>query len=390
MLQYVPDIPSDFLCWIAKERRFVLNTNRTGDNVLHHETMMEPEPPTTGATPESHRFFFILLDGFLLTAAANAMETLACANNILETPVFECKTCSQDGTDVMSSTGVKLASNAPLPMMHRADTIVLCGGPNIQVASTSHLTGWLRRQSVIGVRIVGLYTAAYTMAVSGLLDGRRATMHWDIRDSVQEEFPTIMLQDWMYVTDGKLCTTADSLSSIDLMLDIISNTSGAETANQTARKMNYANIHCHNQVAKITTSDVNWINHPQLKKAVTLMSQNLEAPLTSLQIAADIGISGRQLERLFRRFVGESPKKYYLGLRLQRAHNLLTQTSLSVIEIGMACGFGSPTNFSKVYRATYNTSPHRARSAFLATDGSTINQSRQNETTSQWSDNGVP
>lgn len=334
--------------------------------------MTDSELPEVGVTCGTHRFFFVLMDGFLLTAAANAMDTLACANDILCKPQFECQTCSESGDSVTSSSGITLAVNAFQPSLHRSDTIVLCGGRNIQSATTAGIVSWLRRQSANGVRIVGLYTAAYTMALSGLLDGRRATAHWDIRDSIHEQFPTVQLQDWMYVSDGKLCTTADSLNSIDLMLDIIGATSGTEVANQTARKMNYASIHSHNQVAKITASDVDWINHPQLKKAVTLMSQNLEQPLTTEQIAVQLGFSKRHLERLFGKFVGKSPKRYYRGMRIQRANNLLTQTSLSVTEIGIACGFESLGNFSKVYRAAYQMSPYQARNRFLGTTDSSV------------------
>ena len=93
------------------------------------------------------------------------------------------------------------------------------------------------------------------------------------------------------------------------------------------------------------------------------MEARIEDPISPSRLAANAGLSTRQLERLFRRYLNRSPKRYYMELRLQKARNLLLQTDMSVINVALACGFASPSHFSKCYRAHYNTTPYRERGA---------------------------
>jgi transcriptional regulator GlxA family with amidase domain len=92
-----------------------------------------------------------------------------------------------------------------------------------------------------------------------------------------------------------------------------------------------------------------------------MMEGNIEDPVSPARLASDVGMSTRQLERLFRRYLNRSPKRYYMELRLAKARNLLMQTDMSVINVALACGFASPSHFSKCYRAHYQTTPYRER-----------------------------
>ena len=98
-------------------------------------------------------------------------------------------------------------------------------------------------------------------------------------------------------------------------------------------------------------------------RALSLMEKNIEEPISPSILAREVGMSTRQLERLFRRYLNRSPKRYYMELRLQKARNLLMQTEMSVINVALACGFASPSHFSKCYRTQYNTTPYRERGA---------------------------
>jgi transcriptional regulator GlxA family with amidase domain len=91
------------------------------------------------------------------------------------------------------------------------------------------------------------------------------------------------------------------------------------------------------------------------------MEANLEDPISPAKLAEEVGISTRQLERLFRRYLARSPKRYYMELRLQKARHLLLQTDMSVINVALACGFTSPSHFSKCYRTHFSTTPYRER-----------------------------
>ena len=103
------------------------------------------------------------------------------------------------------------------------------------------------------------------------------------------------------------------------------------------------------------------MRHPKLSQVIQKMEANIEDPISPASLAAEVGMSTRQLERLFRRYLNRSPKRYYMELRLQKARNLLMQTDMSVINVALACGFASPSHFSKCYRAHYATTPYRER-----------------------------
>jgi transcriptional regulator GlxA family with amidase domain len=103
------------------------------------------------------------------------------------------------------------------------------------------------------------------------------------------------------------------------------------------------------------------VRHPKLSQVIQMMESNIEDPMSPADLAEEVGMSTRQLERLFRRYLNRSPKRYYMELRLQKARNLLMQTDMSVINVALACGFASPSHFSKCYRSHYNTTPYRER-----------------------------
>lgn len=111
------------------------------------------------------------------------------------------------------------------------------------------------------------------------------------------------------------------------------------------------------------------VRHTKLAQVIERMESNTEDPVSPTVLARDVGLSTRQLERLFRRYLNRSPKRFYMELRLQKARNLLLQTDMTVINVALACGFTSPSHFSKCYRTQYNTTPYRERGAVASAGG---------------------
>jgi transcriptional regulator GlxA family with amidase domain len=103
------------------------------------------------------------------------------------------------------------------------------------------------------------------------------------------------------------------------------------------------------------------VQHPKLLKVIEMMEENLEEPLSRSRLAADAGLSTRQLERLFRKYLNRSPARYYLELRLNKARLLLLQTNMSIIDVALACGFVSASHFSKCYRDFFGRTPRKER-----------------------------
>ena len=209
--------------------------------------------------------------------------------------------------------------------------------------------------------IAGICTGGHALAKAGLLDGKKATIHWENQDGFSEEFEDVKLTKSVYVMDGNRWTTAGGISSLDLMLKIIAADHGEDLANTVADQLIYSTIRTDQDTQRLSIPTRIGVRHPKLSQVIQMMEQNIEDPISPADLAEDVGMSTRQLERLFRRYLNRSPKRYYMELRLQKARNLLMQTDMSVINVALACGFASPSHFSKCYRAHYKTTPYRER-----------------------------
>ncbi len=312
------------------------------------------------------RFVFVLLENFTLLSFASAVECLRIANRMAGRDVYEWRVLGEGGETMPSSAGATFELDSDLDDLTRDDTIMVCGGIDVQAATTKKLLGWLRREARKGVTVGGLCTAAYTMARAGLLEGKRATIHWENQDSFSEEFQEVKLTKSVFVVDGNRLTTAGGTSSIDLMLKLIADEHGEELANAVADQLIYSSIRTDQDTQRLSVPTRIGVRHPKLSQVIQMMESNIEEPISPSVLAKDVGMSTRQLERLFRRYLNRSPKRYYMELRLQKARNLLMQTDMSVINVALACGFASPSHFSKCYRAHYETTPYRERGSHAA------------------------
>lgn len=323
-----------------------------------------PQARPTGDAPK--RFIFVLLEDFTLLSFSAAVESLRIANRMAGRTLYEWRIIGEGGDVIRSSSETMFQVDADLEEVNRDDIIMICGGINVQAATTKRLLGWLRRESRKGVTVAGLCTAAYTLARAGLLDGRKATTHWENQDSFSEEFQEVELTKSVFVVDGTRITTAGGTSSIDLMLKMIADAQGEELANAVADQLIYSSIRTDQDTQRLSVPTRIGVRHPKLSQVIQIMESNIEEPISPSILAKDVGMSTRQLERLFRRYLNRSPKRYYMELRLQKARNLLMQTDMSVINVALACGFASPSHFSKCYRAHYDTTPYRERGSHAA------------------------
>ncbi len=312
------------------------------------------------------RFIFVLLDRFSMLSFAGAVESLRIANRAKGTKIYEWHLLGENGQSATCSNGAAFALDGGLREISRDDTVLVCGGIDIAATSTKKVINWLRREARRGVKIGGLCTGAHTLALAGLLDGKRATIHWENQDSFAEEFEDVNLTKSVFTVDGSRMTTAGGTSSIDLMLKLIAEDHSEELANVVADQLIYSAIRTDQDTQRLSVPARIGVRHPKLSKVIQLMEQNIEEPISPSVLAHDVGMSTRQLERLFRRYLNRSPKRYYMELRLQKARNLLMQTDMSVINVALACGFASPSHFSKCYRAHYDTTPYRERGSHAA------------------------
>ena len=325
--------------------------------------IVEPQTVDIKFTGKPRRFVFVLMNQFTMLCFASAIESLRVANRTAGKKLYSWSIIGEGGENATCSNGCTFHLDSDFVELERDDTIMLCGGIGIQKATTKKVLNWTRREARRGVIIGGLCTAGYTMAKAGLFDGRKATIHWDNQDSFTEEFEEVTLTKSVFVVDGNRITTAGGTASIDLMLKLIADDHGEELASAVADILIYSSIRTDQDTQRLSIPTRIGVRHPKLSRVIQIMETSIEEPISPATLAKDVGMSTRQLERLFRRYLSRSPKRYYMELRLQKARNLLMQTDMTVINVALACGFASPSHFSKCYRSHYDTTPYRERGA---------------------------
>lgn len=325
---------------------------------------MSTAPQKATSSPRAttpRRFVFLLLDRFTMLSFASAVEPLRIANRVAGRTLYTWALAGEGGGSVACSNGAEFRLDMGLDEIDREDVVLVCGGIDVQRATTKGIVNWLRREARRGVTVGGLCTGAYALAKAGLLDGRRATIHWENQDGFAEEFEEVRLTKSVFVMDGNRLSTAGGTASLDLMLKIIAADHGEDIANTVADQLIYSAIRTDQDTQRLSIPTRIGVRHPKLSQVIQMMEAAIEEPVSPADLADDVGMSTRQLERLFRRYLNRSPKRYYMELRLQKARNLLMQTDMSVINVALACGFASPSHFSKCYRAHYATTPYRER-----------------------------
>ncbi len=310
------------------------------------------------------RFTFLLLDRFTMLPFAAAIEPLRLANRAAGRDLYSWRLVGPGKDRATCSNGTSVVLDAGLDadiVPERDDVIIVCGGTDIAREAKRSVLNWLRKQARGDATLGAVCTGSWILAEAGLLDGRKATIHWENHDGFAEAFPQVDLYRSVFVNDGNRLTAAGGTSSIDMMLHLIADAQGDALATEVADQMLHTTIRTNQDRQRLSIPTRIGVRHPRLAAVIARMESNLEDPISPATLAADAGMSTRQLERLFRRYLNRSPKRYYMETRLARARNLLMQTDMSIIEIALASGFSSPSHFSKCYRAFYGGTPYRER-----------------------------
>jgi AraC family transcriptional regulator, glycine betaine-responsive activator len=303
----------------------------------------------------------VLVPEFTMMPVTSAIEPLRLANRMADKQLYKWTLHSLDGQPVAASNGILTMVNGDLEAVPQDAAIIVCGGLNIQHHTDKRLLSWLRKTSRRGVDIGAVCTGSHVLAEAGLLDGYKCTIHWENLPGFTEAFPDIDVTGGLFEIDEDRFSSAGGTTALDLMLSLITSQHGPDMAAQVAETVLHSPIRHHSENQRLSLPARIGARHPKLVSIIEKMEDNLEDPLSPSLLAKQAGLSTRQLERLFRRYLDRSPKRYYLELRLKKARSLLLQTDMSVINVALACGFSSPSHFSKCYRAFYGRTPYRER-----------------------------
>ena len=283
------------------------------------------------------------------------------ANRISGQNLYEYSLFSFDGEDVRSSSGLNLTPVSKLTGREQLDVLFLCAGTTLDCAwdqiIVSQLKPLIRRKIIIG----GICTGSYLLARNGLLNGYRCTIHWENILDMHDEFPELIVSSELFELDGDRYTCSGGTAPLDMMLTLIARDHGTELATSISEQFICERIRDSNDRQRIPLRQRFGASQPKLVEAVELMENNIEEPMSLDELARHVGISRRQMERIFQKHLNCVPTRYYLELRLQRARELLLRSPKSIVDVAFSCGFVSPPHFSKCYRDYFGKPPREER-----------------------------
>ena len=303
----------------------------------------------------------LVLPETTLILIASVIEPLRAANRLLGKRHYRWRIVSLDGDSVITNSGLPIPAEAAFSPSDRQAPLFVLASYEWRSHATPKLTRQLARAGRTRSMIAGVESGTWFLASSGLLDGRRATTHWEDFDAFEREFGEIELVRDRFVVDGKRITTGGSLPTLDLMLEIIRQRQGYSLALEVSRSFIYDPAGGDDPRYRTpSTSNLRALDS-RVADAVSLMEDRLEHPLTLERIAKMVGVTPRHLQSLFKSCLGVTPHTHYQALRLNAARRMVIETRLPVADIAAASGFGSAPAFARCYRGRFGESPSETR-----------------------------
>ncbi|MGA0531671.1 GlxA family transcriptional regulator [Hansschlegelia sp. KR7-227] len=313
----------------------------------------QPARPTT--------IGFLLVERFSMIAFASAIEPLRLANRGAGRALYDLSIWSRSGGACAASNGVEVSVGGRFADAPDLDMALVCGGIDVEKADHAALIALLRRLASRRRALGALCTGPHVLARAGLLDGYRATIHWENIPSLTTEHPDTDVDSELFEIDRDRLTCGGGFAAADMMLAVIARDHGAALASEVAEQLLHPRIREAGERQRMDLRMRLGVAHPKLLKVVALMEETIEEPLSSQDLAAAVGLSTRQLERLFFKYLGQSPAKRYLRIRLERARALIRQTSMPILSIALECGFSSASHFSRAYLEGFGKPPSAER-----------------------------
>jgi transcriptional regulator GlxA family with amidase domain len=281
---------------------------------------------------------------------------------------YEVLTCTADGRPVRTDAGFTVTADHGPEVLATADTVVIAAITPYRV--TAELSAEVRAALALirpTARLVSICTGAFVLAAAGLLDGRRATTHWQLADAFRRMFPHVPLDpDVLFVADGRVLTSAGAASGIDVCLHLVREDHGSELANTVARRCVVPPFRDGGQ-AQYIEQPVPQTGATSTAATRAWVLEHLDEPLTLSDLAAHAGMSLRTFARRFHDEVGLSPGRWLIQQRVARARHLLEASDLPVDRIAGLVGFATGASLRQHLHAAIGVSPGTYRRTFRAT-----------------------
>lgn len=315
---------------------------------------------TTASGSESTqttRIGFLLVDDFGMLGFASALDALRYANALSGRRLYRWQIYSRNGAPVCSSAGVRIEVDGTVADAGGCELVLLVAGVGAERFRDDALFDGLRRLPRRVAILGGVSLGSYLLARAGLLNGYRCTVHWENLSSFREEFPRLEVSAEVFEIDRDRVTCSGGTAALDLMLQFIGSRHGRALAGQVADACILDRIRSRGDPQRMPLRLRVGVSHPKLLRAIELIETSHDHRTNQRQLAFGVGLSERQLERLFRGYLDTTPSRYARDHRLGRARDLLRQTGMSVIEVAVACGFTTASHFTKSYRERFGVTP---------------------------------
>jgi len=319
-----------------------------------------PSPEHTDDRPV--RMGFLMVPDYTIVTLTNAIAVLRMANRLSGRELYQWSCVTLTGAPVHASAGLRIIPDGDVETLATTDMLFVCGGYHPERRSERLLLDTLRRFGRRGVPLGALCTGSHFLAAAGLLDGYRCAIHWENMSSLREQFPKVQVSSSLFVVDRDRYTCSGGVSSIDLMLRLVADAHGGQLARDISEQFILERIRTEEDAQRTPLHYLIGAGNQQtLVDAVALMEANIEEPLSLGELAGYVGVSRRQLERLFHNHLHCTPSRYYLDLRLNRGRLLLLQTGMKVGDVAARCGFSTAARFGKSYVERYGRRPSDER-----------------------------
>lgn len=305
-------------------------------------------------------YCYLLLPEFSNLCLFNSIEPLRAANSFIDGPGYQWSLVSMDGNAVTSSSGFEMRVNFGINQLlesEKPDVLIVLASYNYQRHSTDAVIEKLRQLKNHIKVIGGLDSGSYPLAKAKLLNGYRATIHWAEIETFSEEFRQVEVCNNRYVIDRNRISSGGATTALDLMLSIISHDFGKEIAIAVSDLLIFDTERSGSTPQREHVPAMIENQTPRLARAIKLMERNIETPLTVAEIAGQTFVSQRQLERDFKKVLGNSIAGYYSRLRIMFAQRLLTETSLNTTAIAIRSGYSSRASFNRSYKRILGKTP---------------------------------
>ncbi|WVT74776.1 GlxA family transcriptional regulator [Sinorhizobium chiapasense] len=317
--------------------------------------------PSDGRPQSVIEVSVVILPESSIMSLASVLDPMRAANRISGRDVFRWRLLSADGKPVTLTCGVPIVVDGKFAQPLAGDALLVIGGFNLDRHVGKKFIGILQESSRHFDIIAGIESGCWLLGRTGLLNGRRATAHWEELEDFSQAFPALTVLGDRFVADGKFWTSGGASPTFDMMLHWITQRLGSALALDVASIFVYDQTHSATDVQPFVSLGRIETRDPELADAIRLMERTLERPLTIAALTKRLSISQRKLELLFARGLSTSPGAYYLRLRLQVAHRLVRDSGSPIREIALRCGFDSLSAFSRAYSREYGMSPLKMR-----------------------------